>query len=201
MPKRIVILTGGIGSGKSAAADLFRDLGVPIVDADEISHALTAPGGAAMPAIAAAFGDQVVNAEGGLDRAAMRAVVFENPAQRERLEGILHPMIQKMAKDQLAQASGPYAIYVVPLWAESAAKGTMAITPDHVIVVDCSPQTQISRVMQRNQLTQTQVQAVLNSQALREDRLKLADLVIHNDQDFAHLQAQVRALHQQLNQP
>ncbi|MBL8459188.1 MAG: dephospho-CoA kinase, partial [Zoogloea sp.] len=116
MPQAFVVgLTGGIGSGKSAAADMFADLGAALVDTDHIAHALTGPGGAAMTAIRAAFGNGVLTEDGALNRAAMRALAFESQDARKRLEGILHPMIRQESERQCLAASAPYVILAVPL--------------------------------------------------------------------------------------
>jgi len=207
LAKRTVILTGGIGSGKSAAARFFTDLGVTVVDADAISHRLTGPDGAALQAIQAHFGPAAINTQtpakgelpGAMNRAYMREVVFKDPAARQQLEAILHPMIRQAAEKELAQAPGNYAIYMLPLWVESRSSAGLCV--DQVIVVDCAPQMQIMRVMQRNQLTEAQVRAMLAAQTSREDRLKVADHVITNDGSLDDLQTQVKTLHQRLNQP
>ncbi len=195
MAKRIVVLTGGIGSGKSLAADLFAQHGVTIVDADQISRALTAPGGAALPDIINTFGTAYIAGDGGLDRAKMRDLVFQAPDKRQQLEAILHPIIRNQASEALAKAPEPYAVYVVPLWVEHQHH---MITPDHVILVDCPEELQITRVMQRSGLSRDQVLAVMATQASRQERQKAADLILTNDQGVAHLAKQVSDLHQRL---
>jgi dephospho-CoA kinase len=205
--QRIVILTGGIGSGKSAAARLFADLGVTIVDADAISHQLTGPDGAALKAIETRFGPSalatITSPQGQptttLNRSAMRDRIFQDPAARQQLEAILHPMIREIAKKELAQAPGNYAIYMLPLWVER--QSSRGLEADQVVVVDCDAQTQIRWVMQRNHFTEPQVRAMLAAQAKREDRLDVADHVIDNNGSLEDLQAQVKTLHQKLNQP
>jgi dephospho-CoA kinase len=192
---QVIGLTGGIGSGKSAVADLFAARGITVVDTDAIAHALTTAGGAAMPAIRAAFGAEVVSAEGALDRAAMRALVFADPATRKRLEAILHPMIREESERQLLAAAGdgrPYAILMVPLLVES---GDYRKRVDRVAVVDCAEATQIARVMNRNGLTRSEVERILAAQASRAERLAAADDVIDNDGDLAALPAQIERLH------
>lgn len=190
----IVGLTGGIGSGKSAAADRFAALGAAVVDTDAIAHELTGPSGAAMPAIAQAFGSGVVRPDGALDRAAMRAIVFADPTQRHRLESILHPMIRCLSDErvQAALAGGaPYAVLVVPLLVES---GTYRERVHRVAVVDCSEATQVSRVMSRNGMSEPEVLRILAAQATRAERLAIADDVIDNEGDLAHLERQVAIL-------
>ncbi|MBL8494192.1 MAG: dephospho-CoA kinase [Rhodocyclaceae bacterium] len=193
MPKRplVVGLTGGIGSGKSLVAELFREHGAAIVDTDVIARELTGPGGAAMPAIRAAFGESVIDVRGALDRAAMRALAFGDPAQRERLEAILHPMIRRQSGEEVAAASAPYVMLVVPLLVES---GTYRERVDRVLVVDCSERTQLGRVMARNALAADAVRAIMAAQATRAERLAAADDVIDNEGDFAALRRQVDEL-------
>ena len=190
----VVGLTGGIGSGKSAAAALFAERGITVVDTDAIAHALTAPGGAAMPAIRAEFGDAVAGADGALDRAAMRAIVFADPGARKRLESILHPMIRAESERLLAAdgARAPYAILMVPLLVES---GDYRKRVDRVAVVDCAEATQIARVMNRNGLARAEVERILAAQATRAERLAAADDVIDNDGELAALAPQIERLH------
>jgi len=192
----VVGLTGGIGSGKSAVANLFSANGVAVIDTDAIAHALTAPGGAAMAAVGAEFGASVVGADGALDRAAMRAMVFADPEARRRLEAILHPMIRRETERQLkAQAAGSaYAILVVPLLIES---GDYRKRVDRIAVVDCAEAQQIARVMSRNGLARDQIEAILAAQASRAERLAAADDVVDNDGDPAALPPQIERLHRQ----
>jgi dephospho-CoA kinase len=203
LASRIIILTGGIGCGKTAVAKEFEALGVCVVDADAISHALTRPGGEAMSAIAQAFGNNVLAQNGGLDRAAMREEVFRNPDSRKRLEAILHPLIREKAKAALAQAQGVYAIYVVPLWLEKyGPKGInqdlAGIQPQAVVVVDCPEALQIERVMARSNLSQSQVRAIMSTQVSRNERLSQADHVISNDGPQETLKEKVADLHKML---
>ena len=190
----VIGLTGGIGSGKSAAAEAFAAHGAAVVDTDAIAHRLTAAGGAALPALAAAFGPTIIASDGALDRAAMRQRVFAEPAERQRLESILHPLIRQESDHQVAaaRASGvPYVILMVPLLVES---GTYRERVDRIVVVDCTESTQVARVMARNGFSAAQVQAILAAQASRSDRLAVADDVVDNDSDFVHLQEQVALL-------
>ncbi|MFC5299897.1 dephospho-CoA kinase [Azospira restricta] len=190
----VVGLTGGIGSGKSTVAGLFVAQGAALVDTDAIAHALTAPGGAAMPAIAAAFGDGVLRADGALDRAAMRARAFAEPAAKARLEGILHPLIRAEADRQVHAASAPYVILAVPLLVESGSYGERC---DRILVVDCAEATQLARVVARNGLSAAEVRAIMATQATRAARLAAADDVIDNDGPPSALPAQVERLHRQ----
>lgn len=191
----VVGLTGGIGSGKSAVGQLFAERGITVVDTDAIAHALTTPGGAAMEAIRAAFGAAVVNAEGALDRAAMRSIVFADPSARKRLEAILHPMIGAESECQLAAgpASAPYAILMVPLLIES---GDYRKRVNRVAVVDCAETTQIDRVMSRNGLAREEIERILAAQASRTQRLAAADDIIDNDGTLAALGPQIDRLHE-----
>jgi len=193
----VVGLTGGIGSGKSAAADLFAAHGAAVIDTDAIAHALTKADGAAMPLIRAGFGDGVVAADGALDRAAMRALVFadestKTPA-RKRLEAILHPLIRDESERQLAAAAtAPYAILVVPLLIEA---GDYRKRVNRIAVVDCAEATQIARVMSRSGLARPEIERILAAQATRSERLAAADDIIDNDGDLAALPAQIERLH------
>ena len=192
MSNFVVGLTGGIGSGKSAAADCFAAHGVSVVDTDAIAHELTAADGAAMPALRAEFGRDIAAADGALDRSRMRRLAFADPAVRRRLEGILHPMIRELAGERCRKAVSPYVILAVPLLVES---GTYRERCDRVVVVDCPESLQISRVMARNGLAETDVRAILATQATREQRLAEADDVLANDRDLATLKAQIADLH------
>jgi dephospho-CoA kinase len=189
----VVGLTGGIGSGKSTVADLFAAHGVPLVDTDLIAHRITAPHGIAMPRIAAEFGAAFVAADGSLDRASMRELVFKDDGARKRLEAITHPLIRAETEREQREAQGPYVIVVVPLLVES---GSWKNRVNRVLTVDCSVETQISRVMSRNRFSRDQVLAIIARQATREARLAAADDVIDNDNTpFDALKARVDAQH------
>ncbi|HQZ02977.1 MAG TPA: dephospho-CoA kinase [Thauera sp.] len=188
----IVGLTGGIGSGKSAAADRFVELGASLVDADAIAHALTTAHGAAMPAIRAQFGEDVVAADGSLDRAAMRARAFAHTEARQQLEAILHPMIRHESARQCLAATGSYVILAVPLLVES---GNYRSRYDRICVVDCPPELQVERVHTRSGLEETQIRAIIATQASRAQRLAAADDVIDNSGTVERLLVQVDALH------
>lgn len=185
-------LTGGIGSGKTTVANLFATHGIAIIDTDAIAHSITAPGGAAMPAIRREFGDAFVAPDGALDRARMRDAVFTDDAARARLEAITHPLIRTECERAASDARGPYLIFVVPLLVES---GKWRERVQRVLVVDCTEQTQIARVMSRNGFTRDQVQAIMARQANRAQRLAAADDVIDNDARHAPLAPQVDRLH------
>lgn len=186
-------LTGGIGSGKSRAAALFGELGAEVVDTDEISHEITGIGGSAMPAIIATFGATAVAADGSLDRAVMRRLVFGNPDARKRLENILHPQIREHTYRRMAQSAAPYVLLVVPLLLETGGYRDLI---QRVLVVDCEESLQVSRAMHRSQLTEGAVRAIMDAQLPRQQRLAGADDVIHNDGDITQLREQVAALHQ-----
>lgn len=185
-------LTGGIGSGKTTVADMFAQQGAAVIDTDQIAHSLTAPNGAAMPALLAEFGPEYATPDGALDRVRMRNLVFTEPGARARLEAILHPRIREATAAAAAIATGPYTIFVVPLLIES---GTWIERVNRVLVVDCPEQRQIERVMSRNGLPEDQVRAIMAAQATREQRLAAADDVILNDDGLERLASQVERLH------
>ena len=187
----IVGLTGGIGSGKSTVADCFARLGVPVIDTDAIARELTAPDGAALVPIHAAFGDAVMRADGTLDRAALRRQVFADDAARLQLEAILHPRIRRAVEARLATMDAPYVLVVIPLLVETGAYRDLL---DRVLVVDCPEVMQIERVMARSGLTHGEVTAILAAQAGRAERLAAADDVIVNTGPPEALGVEVAAL-------
>lgn len=191
----VIGLTGGIGSGKSAAAAMFEELGAAVVDVDVIAHELTTPGGLAIESIRAAFGDSLIAADGSLDRPAMRRLVFGDATAKSRLEAILHPLIgaESLRRCETALASGaPYVMLVVPLLVESGAYRSRV---GRVAVVDCAEETQIARVMSRSGLTRAEVERIMAAQASRAARRAVADDIIDNDAGLAGLRAQVADLH------
>jgi len=195
---RILGLTGGIGSGKSAVAALFRQFGIPVIDVDAIAHELTAPEGKAIPAIRTEFGDGLISQTGALDRAAMRKLAFSDAGAKKRLEAILHPMIGMESQRRCRAAldtDAPYVIMEIPLLIES---GTYRDRVNRILVVDCNEETQIRRVMQRSGLAREDVLRIMAAQATREQRRAVADDLIDNDGDGVseHLVPQVNALHQ-----
>ena len=192
-PVRRVGLTGGIGSGKSTVCRMLRDLGAWIVDTDAIAHRLTAPGGRALPAIAAQFGAEVIADNGAMDRTRMRERVFADPAQRRALEAILHPMIGEDTRAEAAAApQGAIVVFDVPLLVES---GRWRDQVDRILVVDCPVETQIARVMQRNGWTADAVQRIIDQQASRAQRLAVADdVIVNNGLELEELAAEVRRI-------
>ena len=193
----LVGLTGGIGSGKSTVADMFAALGVRIIDTDLISHQLTQAGGAAIPALREAFGAGVIDSQGALDRAAMRKLVFSHPEEKQRLEAILHPLILAQSKQQAArQTDAPYTLVVVPLLFENRRYSDWL---HRVITVDCPEETQIKRTMQRSQLDEAAVRAIMAQQLNREARLTLSDEKIINNGNLDDLEKQVIGMHRRLS--
>ncbi len=173
-------LTGGIGSGKSTVAGLLAGLGAGVVDADAISRAVSAAGGLAIPAIADAFGADFITGEGALDRDRMRRLIHSDAGARGRLEAIIHPLVGQETQRQvalLAQQGKACIVFDVPLLVESA---HWRQSVDHVLVVDCTPEVQISRVMARSHLARSEIEKIIASQASRERRLRAADSVIFN---------------------
>ena len=191
-PPYVVGLTGGIGSGKSAAAAHFAGLGAEVVDTDRIAHALTAPGGAAMDGIRSTFGATFIAADGSLDRAQMRARIFSSPDARRQLEAILHPMIRQQSHQACLASQAAYVILAVPLLIES---GHWRERCARVCVVDCPEALQVARVMARSGLDRAGVLAIMASQASREQRLSVADDVIDNSGSLDFLHEQVEGLH------
>lgn len=187
----ILGLTGGIGSGKSAVAQRFVELGVHLVDADHAARWVVEPGRPALAKIVEHFGEGVLQPDGQLDRAALRSLIFQNAEQRRWLETLLHPLIGQEIMQYLARAESPYAILVSPLLIES---GQHQLT-QRVLVIDAPEQLQVQRTMQRDQTSAEQVQAILKAQASREERLRHADDVLVNDRDVEWLQTEVERLH------
>jgi dephospho-CoA kinase len=185
-------LTGGIGSGKSTAAEVLRGLGAAVVDTDEVSRELTASKGEAMEAIAREFGARFVDPAGALDRAAMRALVFEDALARARLEAILHPAIRARTLERLAGARAPYAIVAVPLLFETREWMERA---DRILVVDCAEALQVERTAARSSLDAAAVRAIMATQWPRWRRLQMADDVAWNGGTRAELAAQCERLH------
>ncbi len=188
----VVGLTGGIGSGKSAAAQMFEALGATVVDTDAIAHALTAAGGAAIAPIRAAFGADYITAEGALSRARMRELVFADAGKKSVLEAILHPLIRQRSGELVRAARSPYVILMVPLLIES---GNYRGRCQRILVVDCPEELQVERVVARSGISAAQVRAIMATQASRAARLAAADDVIDNSRDPAHLRREVEALH------
>ncbi|CAD84509.1 MULTISPECIES: dephospho-CoA kinase [Nitrosomonas] len=188
----IIGLTGGIGSGKTRAADSFRELGIEIIDTDQIAHELTRSAGKAISPIRIAFGDCFILDDGSLDRSAMRRLVFSDETARHRLESILHPLIYQETLQRLPLIQSEYGIVVVPLLLEI--DGYLKLV-DRVLVIDCPEPLQISRTMLRSKLSEQEVRDVMAVQCSRDKRLAQADDVIVNDSGEQHLQRQVEELH------
>lgn len=191
-PGFIVALTGGIASGKTAVSDHLATLGVPIVDTDKLARELVLPGEPALAAIAEHFGATILQADGRLDRAALRQRIFSDPAAKRWLDGHLHPLIRQKMWAALAQSRAPYAVAVIPLLTETGQTEGF----DRIALVDVPENVQLARVMARDGVDAEAAQAALRNQATRAARLSLADDIIANDGDRATLQRAVDALHQ-----
>jgi dephospho-CoA kinase len=192
----LIGLTGGIGSGKSAVAERLAELGATVIDSDHIAHDITAPQGAAITAIQARFGPEFLAADGSLDRAKMRHLVFNDPNALQSLEAITHPLIHAETLRQACvahQDGALYLVFMVPLLVES---GYWPQVIDHLVVVDCPPELQITRVMLRSNLDRSEIEQIMRKQALREDRLAAADTILLNDGSLDKLIPQIDALHQ-----
>jgi len=189
----VVGLTGGIGSGKSAVSAAFEKRGVPVIDTDQLARDLVNPDQPALQEIVAAFGPDCLTQSGNLDRSYLRKTVFADPPTRVRLEGILHPRIQRAVKDQLAAISAPYCLVVVPLLAETE---QLRALMDRILVVDVPENLQIQRVMARDGVGKEHVQRILSAQTTPTQRLVLANDVIRNDCSLEDLDVAVAALHE-----
>jgi dephospho-CoA kinase len=187
----VVGLTGGVGSGKSTVADAFSALGVPVIDADQLARELVAPGQAALDEIVAAFGANSIMADGQLDRDAMRQRIYADPAQKSRLESILHPRIRQRIRTLLAGINAPYTVVVIPLLLET----NQVDLVNRILVVDTPEKEQLKRVAARDSLSDNAVMAIIDAQADRKTRLDAADDVIVNDKDVSALIDHVQELH------
>ena len=183
-------LTGGIASGKSAVADMFAGLGVPVIDTDLIAREVVSPGSPALQEIAAAFGTQVLLPDGSLDRAQLRKIVFSEPARRKQLEAITHPRIGVAMEAQCRQAGGPYQLVVVPLLIESGLDQRV----DRVLVVDCPEELQLKRLMMRDGESAAHAKQVLAAQLSRAERLARADDIVDNSGSLTETRRRVTAL-------
>jgi dephospho-CoA kinase len=192
----LIGLTGGIGSGKSEVAKRLASLGATVIDSDQIAHDITVPHGAAIAPIQARFGPDLLAADGSLDRSKMRRLAFNDPSVLQSLEAITHPLIHAETLRQASQAhqnGALYLVFMVPLLVES---GYWPQIIDHLVVVDCPPELQIERVMQRSKLDRSQIEQIMSKQASREDRLAAADTILLNDGSLDKLIPQIEALHQ-----
>jgi dephospho-CoA kinase len=187
----VVGVTGGIGSGKTTVCREFQKLGAPMIDTDQVAREVVAPGTPGLAAVVAAFGPEVLTADGQLDRRRVRQLVFATPELRLRLEGILHPLIRQATDAQVAAAGYPYCLVCIPLLVERGGGNRV----DRVLVIDCPPEVQTARVMVRDELTAPEVAAIMRSQASREDRLAAAHDVLENSGDIANLRPSIAALH------
>ena len=185
-------MTGGIGCGKTTVARFFAELGAGVVDTDDISRQLTAATGAAMPAICATFGADFVDASGALVRAKMRQLIFTDPAEKARLEAILHPLIRTQVEAALAQVRAPYALLVVPLLLETRQYLPLV---QRVLVVDCPEADQIARTMARSQLSKAEAQSIMCNQLTRSERVRQADDLLVNGGALETLHSAVQKLH------
>lgn len=190
---KIIGLTGGIGSGKTTVAKLFAELGIDIIDTDVIARELVQPGSECLQKLVEYFGNKMLLSDGTLNRKALSQRIFSNADEKHWVEHLLHPKIREQAISEAIGSTSPYCIIVVPLLAENQAQYAL----DNIIVVDAPPEQQIKRVMQRDKLSRETVENIFKHQAKREQRLKLADYVIKNNQDEQQLSAQVNALHKQ----
>ncbi len=191
MSKFIVGLTGGIGSGKTAASDWFKAQGIIIVDADLVSRQVVEPGTPALMAIRDHFGASLIQSDGTLDRAALRQVVFDQPAERRWLEQLLHPLIAQEIVRQLATAASPYALLVSPLLFETGQKAFVRRT----LLIDVPEALQMSRTAARDKVEETQVKAIMAAQMSRADRRAKADDIVLNDAALSELHARLAPLH------
>ena len=187
-----VALTGGIASGKTTVANLFAELGVPLIDTDAIARQVVEPGQPALAAVVAAFGTGMLDADGRLDRRRMRERIFSDPTAKRRLEAILHPAIRVEMERQSSAAAGPYQVLVIPLLAEGKRRDHV----DRVLLVDVPEELQIQRLTLRDGVTHAQAEASLNAQATRAERLAMADDVVRNTGRVDDLRAAVANLHQ-----
>jgi dephospho-CoA kinase len=187
----VVAVTGGIGSGKSTVARLFREHGAPIIDTDEISRELVQPGSTALKKIIDSFGTEYLNKDGSLNRARLRAHIFSNASARTALQDILHPLIRQKVLERLNSIEAPYCLVIIPLLAETGNQ----YPHDRVLVVDVDPDTQVQRTRSRDNLDEQTIKNILDAQATREQRLALATDVLDNNGTLSELSAAVDKLH------
>lgn len=189
-------LTGGIGSGKSTVATLFAELGIDVIDTDVIARDCVKPGSEALQQITSHFGKQILTTNAELDRAQLRQIIFNDSHAKQWLENLLHPLIRQQALQQAANSQSPFCLIVIPLYFENRADYTL----DKIIVIDTPVDTQIKRLMARDQLSQEAAVNIMSQQASREERLAGADYVINNNGNIDDLQQQILALQQKLLQ-
>jgi len=186
-------LTGWIGCGKTTVSNLFKQLSVPVIDADEIAHALVSPAGIALTQISQQFGQTYILPDGNLDRSKLRETIFNDVEKKSQLENIMHPLIYEEIEQKLSELSAPYAILAIPLLLETKMQSFV----DHILVIDCPMEVQINRVKLRDKLNAAQITAIIHSQVSRSERLAQADSIIDNTQDLLKLSQQVKHLHEQ----
>lgn len=189
----IIGLTGGIGSGKTTTSNYFAELGADIIDADVIARELTAPGQPALKKIHAHFGSQVIHSNGSLNRTALRHVIFDAPTEKIWLENLLHPLVRKTIKQRSEQSTAPYCLVVIPLLTESGHYDFL----ERICLVDCDETIQRNRASQRDNQSPDKIQAIMDSQATRQQRLAIADDIITNNGNLNQLKQQIKQLHYQ----
>ncbi len=189
---KVIGLTGGIASGKTTISQLFSQLGVPVIDLDVIARQVVEPGQPALQAVIDEFGEEILTAEGRLDRQRLREMIFDQAEKRQLLESILHPVIWHNARQQLASLTSPYCLLVIPLLADKASP----VPLDRILVVDIPKDEQVRRLVQRDQISARQAEKILRAQTSRQARLALADDVIDNYGDISAAEKQVKQLHQ-----
>lgn len=193
MPRRLRIgLTGGIASGKSTVEQRFRELGVPVVDADDSARAVVAPGEPGLAAVIAHFGSRVLTPQGELDRRALRSLIFADPKSRKELEAILHPLIRSDMDRRVLESDGPYIVLAIPLLIEGGARERV----DRVLLIDAEESLQLERLMSRDAVSEEEARATLAAQASRAARLQAADDVLENAGSVSELRQAVDRLHQ-----
>jgi dephospho-CoA kinase len=191
-PRLRIGLTGGIASGKSTVAQRFAELGVPVIDADESARIVVAPGSRGLAEVVSKFGENLLTADGELDRPLLRNLIFADADRRRELEAILHPLIRADMECRASLASGPYLVMAIPLLIENGGRDRV----DRVLVVDVDEEVQLKRLMTRDSSTQEQAEAILSAQASRASRLKAADDIVQNEGTLAELRNAVDRLHQ-----
>lgn len=187
-------LTGGIASGKTTVSDCFKNIGIQIIDADEISHEITEPNGSAFNEVIESFGTNIIDKKGYIDRKKMRSIIFDDPAKKKVLEAIIHPKVSEAIFKSVTNSNECYLIISVPLLVETGMNRFM----DRTLLVDCSEETQIERLMNRDQISSDQAKIILSNQATRKERQNVADDLIVNEKNVTlnELRTEVLKLHE-----